>query len=61
MAKSADDVGGGAKGKADKKTSEVLNRGDLSDNQYFQSLVFESEGHVPRETRQLLHAWAKRD
>ena len=57
--KSADTVGGGAKGKADKKTSEVLNRGDLSDNQYFQPLVFESEGHVPQEARQLLHAWAK--
>jgi hypothetical protein len=59
VAKCAAAVGGGGKGAAADKTTDVLASGELSENQYFQALGFESEGHIPQEAKQMLHAWAK--
>jgi len=52
-------TGGGGKGAAAEKTRAVLNSGELSENQHFLALGFESEGYVPEEAKKLLHAWAK--
>ena len=51
--------GGGGKGAAAEKTRAVLNSGELSEDQHFLALGFESEGYVPEEAKKLLHAWAK--
>jgi hypothetical protein len=51
--------GGGGKGAAEEKTRAVLNSGELSEDQHFLALGFESEGYVPEEAKKLLHAWAK--
>jgi hypothetical protein len=59
VAKCAAAVGGGGKGAAADKTTDVLASGEPSENQYFQALGFESEGHIPKEAKQMLHAWAK--
>jgi len=40
-------------------TRAVLNSGELSEDQHFLALGFESEGCVPEEAKKLLHAWAK--
>ena len=37
----------------------MLNSGELSEDQHFLALGFESEGYVPEEAKKLLHAWAK--
>ena len=37
----------------------MLNSGELSQDQHFLALGFESEGYVPEEAKKLLHAWAK--
>ena len=36
-----------------------VNSGELSENQHFLALGFESEGYVPEEAKKLLYAWAK--
>ena len=59
VAASADTSGGGGKGAAAEKTRAVLNSGELSQDQHFLALGFESEGYVPEEAKKLLHAWAK--
>ena len=59
MALSAAASGGGGKGAAAEKTRAVLNSGELSQDQHFLALGFESEGYVPEEAKKLLHAWAK--
>ena len=51
-------AGGGGKGAAEEKTRAVLNSGELSEDQHFLALGFESEGYVPAEAKKLLHAWA---
>jgi hypothetical protein len=56
---SAATTGGGGKGAAAEKTRVVLNSGELSENQHFLALGFESEGYVPEEAKKLLYAWAK--
>ena len=50
---------GAGKGAAEEKTRAVLNSGELSEDQHFLALGFESEGYVPEEAKKLLHAWAK--
>jgi len=57
--KAAAAVGGAAKGAADKKIVEVLASGELSENQHFLPLGFESEGAKAVEVDKLLHAWGK--
>ena len=59
VAASSDAPGGGGKGAAAEKTRDVLNSGELSEDQHFLALGFESEGYVPEEAKKLLHAWAK--
>ena len=59
VAASSDAPGGGGKGAAAEKTRMVLNSGELSEDQHFLALGFESEGYVPEEAKKLLHAWAK--
>ena len=41
------------------KIEQVLAAGELSENQYFLPLAFESEGAKAEEVGKLLHAWAK--
>ena len=59
VAASSAAAGGGGKGAAEEKTRAVLNGGELSEDQHFLALGFESEGYVPAEAKKLLHAWAK--
>jgi hypothetical protein len=59
VAASSDAPGVGGKGAAAEKTRMVLNSGELSEDQHFLALGFESEGYVPEEAKKLLHAWAK--
>ena len=59
MALSSATAGGGGKQAAIEKTRSVLNSGELSEDQHFLALGFESEGYVPEEAKKLLHAWAK--
>ena len=56
---SAEATGGGGKEAAAVKTRDVLRSGELSEDQYFLALGFESEGYIPVEAEKLLHAWAK--
>jgi hypothetical protein len=59
VALSAAVAGGGGNKAAEDKTKEVLDAGELGEDQHFMALGFESEGHVPEEAKKLLHAWAK--
>ena len=59
MALSSATAGGGGKQAAIEKTRSVLNSGELSEDQHFLALGFESEGYVSEEAKKLLHAWAK--
>jgi hypothetical protein len=52
-------AGGGGNKAAQDKTKDVLDAGELADDQHFLALGFESEGYVPEEAKTLLHAWAK--
>ena len=52
-------AGAAAKQAAADKTTKVLASGELSENQYFLPLAFESEGYKAAEVDKLLHAWAK--
>ena len=56
---SAEATGGGGKEAAAAKSRDVLRSGELSEDQHFLALGFESEGFVPEEAKKLLHAWAK--
>jgi hypothetical protein len=59
VALSAAAAGGGGNKAAHDKTKDVLDAGELADDQHFLALGFESEGYVPEEAKKLLHAWAK--